>query len=175
MDYHQKFHQTHVVCPVCQNNLEHENNRTNCTNCGFEEYNNPAPCVSLTILKNNQVLLCKRAIEPAKGTWDVIGGFIDAGETAEEAAVREMKEETGLDTEVEKNLGSTWDIYDGRPTLAMMFVMKPLNNQEPKANDDVEELQWFDFDQPPTNLAFRNVGITIEKAKAYALGKANNE
>lgn len=167
MDYHQKFHTTHALCPACKNTLDHGDNKVTCSKCGFEEYSSPMPAVSLMVLKNNSFLLAKRAVDPFKGTWDVIGGFVEAGETGEEAAMREMKEETGLEAAVEAYLGSMWDMYAGRPTLALMYVMKVLSNQEPKAADDVSELKWFSFDTPPENLAFQHLSVTIQKAHQY--------
>ena len=65
-----------------------------CPNCDFVFYNNPAPCVSLLFYQDGQVLLARRGIEPQKGKWDLVGGFINTGESGEAAAVREAKEET---------------------------------------------------------------------------------
>jgi ADP-ribose pyrophosphatase YjhB (NUDIX family) len=138
------------------------------------EYSNPAPTVSVTIVRDGKYLLAKRAVEPHKGTWDILGGFIEAGESAEEAAVRELKEEIGLNTQVKAYLGTTWDTYAGQPSMIVMFLMETLDEKQPAAADDVEALEWFSLDAPmPEPIAFRNVRITIEKAREYLLGKEN--
>lgn len=145
-----------------------------CNACGFIEYSNPAPTVSVTIVRDGKYLLAKRAVEPHKGTWDILGGFIEAGESAEEAAVRELKEEIGLNTKVKAYLGTTWDTYAGQPSLILMYLMETVDSAPPKAGDDVEALEWFPLDGPiPQPVAFRNVTITIEKTREYLLGKEN--
>lgn len=90
-------------CPSCgQKTLKYINNRKwACSNCSLSLYNNVAAAVGLVIiLKNknniNQVLLIKRGKDPRKGKLAVPGGFVDPGESAEEAAIRECKEEIGL-------------------------------------------------------------------------------
>ena len=68
-------------------------------------YRNPTPTVDIVILKENDLLLIRRGREPFRGKWALPGGFIEYGETAEEAAVREAAEETGLTVELEGILG----------------------------------------------------------------------
>src|SRR3990167_1630009 len=68
-----------------------------CEKCKNKMFVNPEPVASVILEKGeNQILLAKRAIEPAKDKWDVPGGFIKPGETAEQAGVREIKEELGI-------------------------------------------------------------------------------
>src|SRR5258708_1836973 len=73
-----------------------ERGRPYCPNCDFVDYNNPAPCVAILILRTGDVLLARRALDPSKGKWDIPGGFVDAGESAEQTVEREALEETGL-------------------------------------------------------------------------------
>src|SRR6266849_8161058 len=80
--------------------------RPRCARCGFVDYQNPRPCVTILILEERRVLLARRAVEPAKGMWDIPGGFIETGESAEEAVVREALEETVLHVRVTAYLGS---------------------------------------------------------------------
>lgn len=61
--------------------------------------------VGILIRKGDEYLLIKRASEPDKGLWSVPGGMVEVGEKAEEAAIREAKEETGLEIELVKDLG----------------------------------------------------------------------
>ena len=59
-------------------------------------YENSKPTASLICIFQDKLLLIKRAIEPAKGFWGLPGGFIELGETPDEGAIRELKEETNL-------------------------------------------------------------------------------
>jgi len=69
-----------------------------CDHCGFEFYLNPAAAVAALISDSQgRLLIAERAQEPKKGTWDLPGGFVDPGESAEEALRREVREETGLE------------------------------------------------------------------------------
>lgn len=93
------FTQFHY-CPKCgSHHFEiHDEKSKKCVDCGFVYYFNPATAtVALIINDQNELLVCRRAKEPAKGTLDLPGGFIDMNETAEEGVAREVKEETGLD------------------------------------------------------------------------------
>jgi NAD+ diphosphatase len=167
---HDKFQKQFQNCPACKNKLGCNGNHVFCEKCDFELYNNPAIATSIALIKNKKILLAKRAIEPEKGKWDILGGFVDAGETIEECVVREMKEETGLDVKIKKYLGSVADVYDGRPSLPVMIEVEMIsNNQKPVAQDDVEELRWFSLDEIPSDLAFKNVGKTINKVKGHLI------
>lgn len=128
-----------------------------CPLCGFIDYHNPVPSVAILILKDNQVLLARRAVEPAKGKWDIPGGFIEASESAEEAVVRETLEETALHVLSTTFLGSLPDVYGDRkkPTLNLCFVAR-VKHEDPQAQSDVEQLSWFALDQLPLNMAFEH-------------------
>ena len=170
MSLNNKFHKLFQNCPACKSKLGRDENRVFCETCGFELYNNPAIATSIALIKDKKILLAKRKIEPQKGMWDILGGFVDAGETIEDAAVREMKEETGLDVRIEEYLGSVADIYNGRPSLPVMIRVEMIyDNQKPIAQDDVEELKWFSIDEIPEKLAFKNVRETIKKVKEYLI------
>ena len=79
-------------CPECGSSHFEINNEKSkkCTNCGFVYYFNPsAATVALIQNDQNELLVCRRAKEPAKGTLDLPGGFIDMNETGEEGVARE--------------------------------------------------------------------------------------
>lgn len=88
-----------LYCPECGSPHFEVNNEKSkkCTDCGFVYYFNPsAATVALILNEKNELLVCQRAKEPAKGTLDLPGGFIDMNETGEEGVAREVLEETGL-------------------------------------------------------------------------------
>lgn len=126
-----------------------------CRQCGFVDYGNPKPCVAVLLINEGRLLLARRAVEPAKGLWDIPGGFIDAHETAEDAVHREMREETGLEIRITGYLGSFPDTYgaDGESTLSFCFLAETIRGT-PSAQSDVAELRWFSPTELPRTMAF---------------------
>lgn len=96
MHYLDKFR----FCPACGSGHFNANDfkSKRCSDCGFTYYFN-ASAATVAIIENEkgELLVCRRACEPAKGTLDLIGGFVDPGETSENAICREILEETGVD------------------------------------------------------------------------------
>jgi len=163
-----KFYELYKFCPQCGHNLTHEANYALCKTCHHHWYNNPAVSTSIALIKDKKILLAKRAVEPEKGKWDILGGFVEPGESVETGVIREMKEETGLEVKIDEYLGSTPDLYEGRASLPLIYkVSLTEENQQPLAQDDVAELSWFSLTEIPNNLAFDNVRVTIEKIKNY--------
>lgn len=90
------------MCPKCgSNKIKYVNDRKwFCSDCGFDLYNNIAAAVGIIIQdRYDNVLFEIRAKEPKKGYLALPGGFVDGGESAEEAIVRECREEIGFDIE----------------------------------------------------------------------------
>jgi ADP-ribose pyrophosphatase YjhB (NUDIX family) len=113
-----------------------------------------------------RVLLGRRAVDPERGRWDLPGGFLDPDELPEEAARRELREETGTEIEVGAFLGHTVDRYgqDGDHTLSAIYLARIVAG-EPEAADDVAELRWFGADElpPAQELAFETVGEALRR------------
>lgn len=100
------------------------------------------------------VLLIRRGNEPFKGCWAFPGGFMNMDETAEDAAKRELKEETGLSVDSLKQF-HTFTTVDRDPrgrTISIAFFAK-VNMSDVIGNDDAAEAQWFAVDKIPP-LAF---------------------
>ena len=103
------------LCPMCGSKKieNHGNRKWICPDCGFDLYNNVASAVGLIIQdKNKNVLFEVRAKEPRKGFYAVPGGFVDFDESAEEAAVRECREEIGVEVEGVKFLCTAPNTYE---------------------------------------------------------------
>ena len=116
-------------CPVCgsANWAEHNFKSKACGDCGFVYYANPSTATAAFILNSrNEMLVARRAKEPAKGTLDLPGGFADMHERAEDGVAREVFEETGLTVIRSRYLFSLPNnyLYAGLdiPTLDLFFL-----------------------------------------------------
>ena len=141
-------------CPVCGSNSFVANNEKsmNCKDCGFVYYMNASAAVAAFIVNDkNELLVCKRAKEPAKGKFDLPGGFVDGNETADEAIKREIAEELNVHITESKFIFSLPNdyLYSGLtiPTLDLFFVCKIDNYKNIQAADDVESIQFIALDQ----------------------------
>lgn len=98
----------------------------------------------------DEVLLIKRGTDPFKGWWAIPGGFMEFGETAEQAVAREVEEETGLKVHVRELLGvySSPERDIQRQTVASVFICEPTGGTI-KGGDDAVEAKWFPLQQLP--------------------------
>jgi ADP-ribose pyrophosphatase YjhB (NUDIX family) len=120
-----------------------------CAACGLHYYFNPAVAVAAVLLgPDGRVLLLRRAKDPGKGLFGLPGGFVDIGETAEEALRREILEEVNLSVESLEYLSSGTNQYLYRgvdyPVLDFFFVARTKDISGIAALDDVESFEWRD-------------------------------
>ena len=91
-------------CPHCRSKLKQRPlegmNRIVCNRCGFIEWKNPSPVAAAIVLLRDEVVLVRTSYHLSEGTWGLPGGYVERGETAEQAVVREIKEETNTDLEL---------------------------------------------------------------------------
>lgn len=140
------FSELFKYCPVCGSKDFVVNNEKSlkCADCSFVLYVNPSSAVAAFIVNQaRELLVCRRAKEPAMGTLDLPGGFVDAAETAEMAVIREIKEELGAETVGLNYLFSLPNeyLYSGLtiPTLDMFYECIIADYQAITAADDVAE------------------------------------
>ena len=101
---------TFKFCPMCKHKLcsvhVDDRKRSICQKCGWIYYENPLP-VAVCVAKDrkDRILIAKRNIKPCINKWALPGGFIESGETSEEACLRELQEETGLKGEIKRLIG----------------------------------------------------------------------
>jgi NAD+ diphosphatase len=158
-------------CLLCaarlRRRLESGRPRFVCGRCGFTHYGNPVPAAGAILMKSGAVLLGRRAAPPHAGTWDVPGGFLEAGETAEQALRRELREELGIRVGRLKLVGLYADRYGkgGIPLLSIIYRGAP-GDDHIVAADDVSEVRWFPLERLPFGqIAFRSIRAALREVR----------
>lgn len=134
-------------------------------------YNYPHPAVTTDCVifgfdgHRLQVLLVERGIEPFKGKWALPGGFLGMDETPEECALRELREETGLETAYMEQLQAFGDVRrDPRERVITIAFYALVRLSEVRGGDDAADAKWFPLDEVPP-LAFDHEKILREAKK----------
>jgi ADP-ribose pyrophosphatase YjhB (NUDIX family) len=119
-----------------------------CPACGFHYHFNPAVAAGVIVEDHEgRLLLVRRAKEPARGLLGVPGGFVDIGESAEASAQREVCEETGIEVEGLRFLGSWPNLYEWKgvayPVVDLYFTGRTGGGAAASARHEVEEVLWL--------------------------------
>ena len=172
--------ETFQYCPVCGSNHFEVNNfkSKKCRDCGFTYYANPCSATAAFIVNDqHELLVVRRAKEPAKGTLDLPGGFCDMAETVEEGMRREIKEETGLDIHEMEYLFSSPNVYlysgMGVHTLDMDFLVR-VHGTVPtiQAADDAAEALWIPLNEVnPSDFGLTSIRNAVIRFLAETLRK----
>ncbi len=166
-----------LYCPECGSPHFEVNNEKSkkCTDCGFVYYFNPSSAtVALILNEKKELLVCRRAKEPAKGTLDLPGGFIDMHESAEDAVAREVKEETGLDITNCRYLFSLPNIYPycgfEVHTVDMFFECLAETFDKAQAEDDAAEIIILPSEQlEPADFGLQSIKRAISLYKIHGI------
>ncbi len=122
--------------------------------CDFVFYQNPIPAAGAIIVRDDRILLVKRAHPPKVGWWCIPAGFMEWHEHPTETAVRELEEETGLKV----HLTSFFEVYSGhddpRSNAVLLLYLADVVGGTPRAADDALEVRFFSFDDLPDRIAF---------------------
>ncbi len=142
-----------------------------CNSCEFHLYINSAAAVAALIVNDKgEILFTKRAVEPHKGMLDLPGGFVDIGETAENALVREIKEELNLDIDKFQYFMSSPNeyIFGGLSvfTLDLAYICKLNSFNHIHAKDDISDYEFI----APNLIPYEKIGGESIKiiAKSFA-------
>ncbi len=126
--------------------------RIACVNCEFVHWDNPKPVTATIVEAQGGLVLVRRGCEPFINDWCLPGGFIEARESPEESAAREVFEETGLEVEIKDILGA---FSPGRGiNVIILFYLAKLIKGDMKAGDDACEVGIFKQHELPNNICF---------------------
>src|SRR5574341_2119065 len=155
-------------CPRCgqtlSDGLHFGQIRRGCEACGFIYFRDPKVAAVVSVIQHGQMLLIRRAVVPELGKWALPAGFIDYGEDPREAAVREVREETGLTVQITRLIDVLGGDSSGGASIILLFegmvtggVLAP--------GDDVSEAAFFGPDEIPVGdiASFTSTQLMIQR------------
>jgi ADP-ribose pyrophosphatase YjhB (NUDIX family) len=140
-------------CPRCAQPADIAYPRSlSCPHCGYGAYYNPKPvAAAIPVTPDGKLILLRRGFDPGKGLWTFPGGFVDLGESVEEAAEREVREEL----EIAVTLGPVVGVYSRAEERVVLIVYRATTADEPRTTEEASEVTAFDpADVPWHELAF---------------------
>jgi 8-oxo-dGTP diphosphatase len=167
MPHDHEIYGPYRFCPVCSGRLERrlikagEPERLVCADCEFVFYLDPKVAVGTVIdAGESRVVLIQRSIEPGYGKWVFPGGYVDRGELLEAAAVREAREECGLEVRIEGliNLYS----YTGRTPIIVAYAATIAGGSLTAADEALDARVFERSAIPWHDLAFRSTKEALE-------------
>lgn len=161
-----------TYCSVCSGKLtqrqEGDTLRDYCPACDLFFYENPLPVASAIVVNNRQVLLVKRKNDPYRGMWCLPSGFAEVGESIESAALRELREETGIAGRIIDFVCADSIYNDLYGDLIFITYEIEWIKNELAAGDDAEEVRFFPLEEIP-RLAFESNTKAVNR---YIFSKA---
>jgi ADP-ribose pyrophosphatase YjhB (NUDIX family) len=151
---------TKTFCHFCSHPLEQRHIeghlRLYCAECEQTLYENPVPAACVVLVDNRQrILLVRRNVPPKKGQWCLPGGFIECGETTEQAALRELQEETGLAGRINTLIGVTTSPGTFYKSILLVGYLVTSFSGSIEAGDDASAVAFFGRDHLP-EIAFES-------------------
>jgi 8-oxo-dGTP diphosphatase len=152
-------------CPCCAGPLDSRTLKVGdpprlvCRACGFVFFLDPKVATGAIFSLNGGILLVQRAIEPSYGKWVFPGGYVDRGESLEAAAIREVKEEAGLDVRLTRLLG----VYSspGNPVIVIAYVGEVMGGSIQVDEEGLDARVFAPSDIPWDQLAFPTTSEVI--------------
>jgi 8-oxo-dGTP diphosphatase len=140
-----------AFCPRCARRLGRDaDGRPRCEGCGYVWYSDPKVAVGVLAERGGRLLLVRRNHEPRLGQWAFPSGYVDAGEVLEEAAAREVREETDVEVRIDALLGA-WSTA-GDPVVFIAYAATIVRG-DPVPGPEASDVAMFDPDGLPP-LAF---------------------
>ena len=145
-------------CPSCGAEMGRRSDggmeRPACPACGFIQYLNPAPGAGVVLLRGGRVCLVRRKFEPRRGQWSLPTGFMEWDEDVRETAVREAREETGLEVALEGVYAVETGVLPPDIPVLVVFFRATEKGGRLAAGDDAAEVGFFPLDDLPDPIAF---------------------
>ncbi len=136
-----------------------------CIECGFIFYQGPKLAAATVVIRDGQVLLNQRDIQPGRGLWSFPSGYVDIGETVEDAAIREAREETGLAVRIEGLVGVYSD--PDRPVVLVVYL-GTITGGDLIIGHETQDVRFFNFNDLPAP-AFDHDAQILAAARKLAL------
>jgi len=136
-------------------------------------WTNPAPCVGVVCLRGDEVLLIRRGKPPRQGEWSLPGGRIEAGERTVDAALRELREETGVEAEIVGLVDVVDGVFPeaGRHYVLIDYAARWLSG-EPVAGDDAAEARFVPLAEAERLVDWSETRRIIREAAAKITGSS---
>jgi 8-oxo-dGTP diphosphatase len=122
----------------------------------------------VAIVQDGQVLMVRRRHEPFKGQWTLPSGFLEYGETPEQAAVREVREEIGVEVELTGLVDVLLERGDPRGLCLLVVYAGRIVGGRLRAGDDAAEVRAFPLDHIPEKIAFLAHRQALERVKSIS-------
>jgi ADP-ribose pyrophosphatase YjhB (NUDIX family) len=144
----------YTFCPLCANRLERApidgRERMFCPVCSWVHYINPLPvAVAYTVNRNDELLVVRRAHEPAMNEWALPGGFLEAGEEPHEGCLRELMEETSLQGKIDRLIGIYHREVEMYGSLLVVAYRVVVADDAIMLNHELSEGGFYPFDLIP--------------------------
>lgn len=158
-----------AYCPTCAagmtTRLVGDKPRRVCPECNFIYFTDPKVAVGVAVVRDGQILLVRRSMNPGRGKWSLPAGYVDRGEDPKETAIRECLEETGLSVDI----GGLINVYYNEASQggASIFILyrAQISGGRLQAGDDADAVGFFALDQLP-DIAFASTQDVINMLKA---------
>jgi ADP-ribose pyrophosphatase YjhB (NUDIX family) len=151
-------------CQVCGHTLEERliygQTRRLCPACGFIHFSDPKVAAVVFVEHQGKVLLVRRAMNPERGKWALPAGYIDDGEDPRAAAIRETREETGLEVEITGLV----DVLGGSGQIGASIVIiyaAHVVSGTARPLDDADAVLWYAAGDPVPELAFESTRVLL--------------
>jgi len=171
----------YLFCPVCSKPLAEGiidgRTRMFCRDCGWVHYRNPLPvAVAYTVNRNNELLVVRRAHEPAIHEWALPGGFIEEGEEPFDGCLRELMEETSLSGTIDRLIGiyhRRVEMYGSLLVVAYKVIVD--DHECLSINHELSEAGFFDeHNRPKINIPLHRHIIEEHNRVTLLAGTSGN-
>jgi ADP-ribose pyrophosphatase YjhB (NUDIX family) len=147
-------------CPRCGENARVDYPRSiTCPSCGYGAYYNPKPvAAAIPVDAQGRIHLLRRGFDPGKGLWTFPGGFVDLGESVEQAAKREAHEELEIAIDIQRLVG----VYSRADERVVLVVFEAKTLDAPQQTEEATEVRAFAPEEIPWDeLAFWSTGRAL--------------